>query len=264
MIATKIQMKKIYTLLFTALLSSSAFSQITLLSQNFDSYDGDSANFISGYYVSWNSPSGGTPSESYYTSTGNFGLAPNSYKFGIDSATIITPTFTGADSLTFWHKGNGTGTAANKFYIYESSDSITFNLLDSITTFPTIGITFGTGVPPTSHFLKFVYHKVVGNMAFDDLKIFNNLGVGIKKQTVNSATVYPNPSNTGIFVFDFANPTTLSEIKVFNIIGKQVFAKAITSGASKQTLDLSSLPAGSYFAAVKTGNEKRMIRLVIN
>ena len=260
-------MKKLYTLLISAFLSSTTFAQITLLSVNFDSYDGDSANFIQGYYVSWNSPSGGTPSESYYSSTGNFGLAPNSYKFGIDGATIITPAFTGADSLTFWYKGNNTGTAANKFYIYESADSILFNLLDSISTFPTIGVTYGHGIPATTHYLKFIYHKVVGNMAMDDLKVFNNQGVGIKKYYHSGkADIYPNPSINGIFTFDFGNETAVqSEIKVYNIIGKQVYSKTVSlTGNGKYTLDLSACASGSYFASVKTGSEKKMIRLVIN
>jgi Secretion system C-terminal sorting domain len=260
-------MKKIYSLLALTLISFTGFAQLTLLSQTFDTYDGDSANFIPGYYISWNSPSTGLPSQSFYSSTGNYGIAPNSYKFGIDSATIITPAFIGADSLTFWYKGNNTGVAANVFYIYESADSITFNLLDSITSFPTVGLTYGHGVPSSSRFLKFLYRKAIGNVAFDDLKVFNNQGVGIKKQNQSFTTaVYPNPSATGIFTFDFGNSKLgKTEITIFNIIGKLVFSASPNSGTNgKLSVDLSSLSSGSYFASVKSGNEKKMIRLVIN
>lgn len=171
-------MKKILLLSFVLLFAKLGTAQITLLSQDFNSYDGDSANFLSGYYVSWNSPSGGMPSASYYSSTGNFGIAPNSYKFGIDSATIITPYFgSGADRVSFWYKGNGTGTGANVFYVYESADSITFTLLDSITSFPTTGTQRVLTNTSGTHYLKFVYHKVVGNVAFDDLVVSNNMGV---------------------------------------------------------------------------------------
>ena len=260
-------MKKIYALLLTAFISSAAFSQVNLITQDFNNYDGDSANFIPGYYISWNSPSGGVPSASYYSSTGNYGLAANSYKFGVDSATIITPPFSGADSLTFWHKGNGTGAGASKFYIYVSPDSINWTALDSISSFPSVGTTYGHGLDSTDHYLKFFYDKAVGNMAFDDLRVFNNMGVGIKKQTaVASSEVYPNPSTNGIFTLDLGAANNLfSDVKVFNIIGKQVYSKSIApSNNGKHSLDLSALPSGSYFAAVKTGNEKKMIRLVIN
>ncbi len=260
-------MKKIYLLIIAALLSNFAISQITILNQDFNTYDGDSVNFISGYYISWNSPSGGMPSASYYSSTGNYGLAANSYKFGVDSATIITPFFSGADSLTFWHKGNGTGAGASKFYIYTSADSITFTALDSITSFPSSGITYGHGLDSTVHYLKFYYDKAIGNMAFDDLRVFNNLGLAIKKQAfVSKNDVYPNPSNNGFFTLDLGNSSSsFSEIKIFNIIGKQVYSKSFSpSNNGKHSLDLSALPAGSYFASVKNGNEKNMIRLVIN
>ena len=260
-------MKKIYTLIVSLALVNIGFAQVTLLSQNFNSYDGDTANFLSGYYVSWNSPSGGSPSASFYSSSGNFGAAPNSYKFGIDSATIITPYFASADTMHFWYKGNGTGTAANKFMIYTSSDSVTFTAMDSLTTFPSIGTTYGHLLDSSAHYLKFIYHKAVGNVAFDDLTVVNNQGVGIKKNSNSKAiSIYPNPSSNGVFMLDLglgANISTL--VEVFNILGNSVCVKNISqSSTGKYLLNLNELPAGSYFANVKTGNEKKMIRLVIN
>ncbi|MBL0033215.1 MAG: hypothetical protein IPP27_13975 [Bacteroidetes bacterium] len=42
---------------------------------------------------------------SYYTSTQSSGPSgPNSYKFGRDSCSIITPDLTGYDSISFWMK----------------------------------------------------------------------------------------------------------------------------------------------------------------
>jgi len=259
-------MKKIYALLFAILIAGTGFSQITLLSQDFNSYDGDSANFLTDYYVSWNSPVNGTPSASYYSSTGNFGLSANSYKFGIDSATIITPYFAGADLLRFWYKGNGTGTAPNKFMIYTSSDSITFTAFDSITTIPSTGTIYNQALDSNVHYLKFLYLKAVGNFAFDDLTVLNNQGVGIKKATnFNNFQAYPNPSANGIFTIDLENYIASADIVVFNIIGKQVYAKKLSpNGNNKHNIDLSALPSGSYFASVKAGSDKKMLRLVIN
>ena len=260
-------MKKLYVLLITTLLNSFAFSQASYLIQNFNSYNGDSANFLSDYYVSWNSPTGGMPSASFYSSAGNVGLSPNSYKFGIDSATIITPAFAGADSLTFWYKGNGTGTAANKFLIYESADSATWSLMDSITSFPSVGATYGHGIDTASHYLKFVYHKAVGNVAFDDLYVFKAIELNVNNRSVSNAPViYPNPSNSGTFMFGLKqNNAFVTEIKVYSILGKQVFEKAISANtAMEQTLDLSEFPAGIYFATLKTDTDNNQIRLVIS
>lgn len=260
-------MKKIYTLFVSLAIANLGFAQVTLLSQNFNSYDGDTANFLSGYFVSWNSPSGGSPSASFYSSSGNFGQAPNSYKFGIDSATIITPYFASADTMHFWYKGNGTGTAANKFMIYTSSDSVTFSALDSIVSFPSVGTIYGHMLDSSAHYLKFVYHKAVGNVAFDDLTVVNNQGVGIKKNhNAKSIRIYPNPSNNGVFMLDLGAGTGSSAlVEVFNILGNSICIKNIIAGNNgSYSLNLVDLPAGSYFANVKSGNEKKMIRLVIN
>jgi hypothetical protein len=258
-------MKLLYTLCLLLTFHFSSFSQITLLSQNFDTYDGDSANFIPGYYISWNSPASGMPSQSYYSSTGNFGLAPNSYKFGIDSATIITPFFSGADSLTFWFKGNNTGVAANVFYIYESADSITFNLLDSITLIPTVGMTYGHGLNANMHYLKFLYHKAIGNIAFDDLKVFNNQGVGISKNNFSSSLqVYPNPSNSGVFNFtNLSFSTERVELSVYNLLGENVLTSQLKNSKNQYSIDLSHLTSGSYFAVLSSGNRQEKVRLII-
>ncbi|MBK9799043.1 MAG: T9SS type A sorting domain-containing protein [Bacteroidetes bacterium] len=259
-------MKKLLLLTFVILFAKLGSAQITLLSQDFNSYDGDSANFLSGYYVSWNSPSGGMPSASYYSSTGNFGIAPNSYKFGVDSATIITPYFgSGADRVSFWYKGNGTGTGANIFYVYESADSITFTLLDSITSFPTLGTQRILTNTAGTHYLKFVYHKVVGNVAFDDLVVSNNMGVGIANYTENTLLkVSPNPSSTGIFALDFGSEKPQqSSVKVHDILGNLVAFTFEYSATGKLLLNLSEQAPGYYFVAISSSTGTKNSRLLV-
>ena len=255
-------MKKIYSLLFSALLISSVgFSQTILQSYNFDNYDGHLDSIPVGLYISWNDST-----KSFYNTPSSSGIAPNSYKFGLDSSTITTSTFTGADSVKFWYKFNGSG-LNSYFKVYESADSSTFTLMDSISPLSTSEKTIVLPVQSTSHYLKFFYHKAGGNVAFDDLVIFNNVGLGVKKQEpLKRLAMYPNPSTTGVFTLDLGSVSTqLAAVEIYNFIGVKVFGKEIPSyGLSELTLDLSMLPRGSYFATIKTNQEQKTMRLLIN
>ena len=256
-------MKKIYSLLFSALLISSVgFSQTILQSFNFDNYDGHVDSIPAGMYISWNDST-----DSFYTSNPSSGIAPNSYKFGKDSATIIASSFNAADSVKFWMRGNGTNASSSYFNVYESADSVNFTLLDSIAPIVIGEKTITLPVQSTSHYIKFFYHKAAGNVAFDDLVIFNNLGLGVKKQEpLKRLAMYPNPSNTGVFTLDLGSVSTqLAAVEIYNFIGVKVFGKEIPSyGLSELTLDLSILPRGSYFATIKTALEQKTMRLLIN
>jgi hypothetical protein len=85
-------MKKNYsalTLIFLALLMNSIHStaQLVRLSQGFDNYIGSVATVPAGWYISWNS----TSAPSYYFTSGNYGAAIPSYKFGNNGDEIISP-----------------------------------------------------------------------------------------------------------------------------------------------------------------------------
>src|SRR5205085_12131353 len=114
-------MRKLFTivsLFFT--ISASTFAQTPVVCEDFASYDSTTAAVdYHGWYISYHGPF------SSYSSAASTGIAPNSYKFGVDSATLITPNISGADHINFWMKGNpssGGSLANGKFYIYESID----------------------------------------------------------------------------------------------------------------------------------------------
>ena len=124
-------MKKIFTLIsFLFVFSNINFAQTTVLCEDFTDYDSTTAsvnyhNWTFTYYSQY----------SYYTSLPSSGIAPNSYKFGVDSATVVTPNIAGATHFNFWMKGNASsgGSLANgKFYIYESPDSINQCIIDTV------------------------------------------------------------------------------------------------------------------------------------
>ncbi len=99
-------MKKYIYFIALLCVTGNARAQTIILSENFDSYNGLVTSIPPGFVITWNDTS--SASKSFYSTSGFCGMACNSYKFGVDSATIITPVFSGAGSVSFYLKGNGT------------------------------------------------------------------------------------------------------------------------------------------------------------
>ncbi|MEZ4829395.1 MAG: T9SS type A sorting domain-containing protein [Bacteroidia bacterium] len=80
-----------------------------------------------------------------------------------------------------------------------------------------------------------------------------------------SFNVYPNPSTTGDFSLEVSNlsDSDVVSIKVYNLIGKEVYRYQITSnpGEYKDTIRLGSLPKGIYLLEVAMGEKKQTRRL---
>ena len=173
--------KQLRAILFFALSLTSVVglnAQTAVINCGFDNYAGTTATIPAGFYISWNStsPTAPGPSASFYTSAGNFGATAPSYKFGVDSATMVTPMVTNADSIVFWGKGNGIS-GPSELSISYSADSITWTPITALNNLPTSGTTFSVPLTPAvTGYIRFFYHKDVGNLAFDDLRIYSNTG----------------------------------------------------------------------------------------
>ncbi|MFH1004584.1 MAG: PKD domain-containing protein [Bacteroidota bacterium] len=162
-------MKTYFVVLLIIVFQLKIFSQVIILQTDFTGYDGTQVTVPSGWNISWNS----TSSPSYYSSTSFSGLTPPSYKFGMDSTMIFTPVFSYSDTLKFWCKGSSNISPQNKLNIYESSDSIKWNMFSSIDSLPTTGKIFILSISPSTKYLCFVYRKVSGNLAFDDVQVID-------------------------------------------------------------------------------------------
>ena len=164
-------MRKITFGLFLVFFTFFMQAQIVVLQENFTTYLGTAITAPAGWYFS---------SQGNYTTVASSGTSgPNSYRFGVTNATVITPQFAaGADSLKFWTKLNGSGTPANDtmsvFYIYESLDSTNFTVIDSIRPIAQVGKSRAYKLLATTKWIKFIYKKIGGNLAFDDFKIIKN------------------------------------------------------------------------------------------
>lgn len=83
-------------------------------------------------------------------------------------------------------------------------------------------------------------------------------------EIVSNLSVYPNPSTTGNFSVKFeVEAQKLIQIKVFNLIGREVYREEISPsiGEYKASFDLHNFPKGVYMLEVSNGNQRMTRRL---
>lgn len=183
-------MKKPFSILilaFAFLQIQNSFSQTTLIQQDFTSYTGTSGTVPAGWVFNYNG---------CYTSAANSGTSGiNSYKFGVDQATITTPSFIGADSVHFWIKGVSTNTSS-QLVVKQGVDTNTWTTVSTIIPIPTSGTKYVYHINSSTKYLRFIYTKSAGNLAFDDFLVTKNSGT---PTSTNHIKVYfNNPVNTGV------------------------------------------------------------------
>ena len=109
-----------------------------------------------------------------------------------------------------------------------------------------------------------------GTFRIDTLRINGvatmSLGVGLSKisHDINAKIkLYPNPSNDGFVTVDV--PTNnYSKIEVLNILGAVVASQNNALAEEKLKLDLATLPTGTYFVKVSTGDKSYTEKLIIS
>ncbi|MGZ4056279.1 MAG: phospholipase D-like domain-containing protein [Bacteroidia bacterium] len=176
-----------FILLFICCIPLKEIAQTTLLQENFTTYLGTIATVPAGWNFSYNG--------NYTSATFSGPSGPNSYKFGVSGATIISPSFTNADSLSFWIKGSATD-ALSSLTVSESADSITWTTVSTIVPLPTVGTTVTFHLLGTSKHIRFSYFKSAGNLAFDDFLVKRNAAGG--SSTGNIKIYFNNPVNNSV------------------------------------------------------------------
>jgi hypothetical protein len=257
-------MRKIFTIIsLFCIIGFPSVAQTNVLCEDFNNYDTLTAGanyngFTLTYYSQF----------SYYTSVQSSGPSgPNSYKFGVDSATMITPDISGADHINFWMKGNAStgGTLANgAFYIYETSDGTNYTLIDMISPIAAfVAQTRQYALSPGTMNVKFFYDKDSGNVAFDDFCA--TIGaVGIKEFPQNSAlSVYPNPTR-GLTTIDLKGVRLINaSISISNLLGKEIRTISLKGNETAFPIDLSEFQDGIYFVKVKSDAGESTKRIIL-
>lgn len=157
--------KLLICLLLLAFYCHNTFSQTLILSENFDNYTGADSTAPVNWYIS---------KHGVYTSGTSSGINPNAFKFSADSVMLVTPYFTSADSLSFWIKGFST--TGSSLSIFESVDSLQWDSISTLSPLPTQSSmgNINLKINPASHYVQFLYHKVSGNLSFDDFELWQN------------------------------------------------------------------------------------------
>jgi len=92
-----------------------------------------------------------------------------------------------------------------------------------------------------------------------------SLGVGLPtiSHDINAKIkLYPNPSTDGVVVVEPAT-TDYSKIEVVNILGAVVASQNNATTEEKVKLDLTTLPVGTYFVKITSGNKVYTEKLII-
>lgn len=246
-------MKKIYfALLISLFLNSKADAQILVASTGFDNYAGTVATIPAGWYCSWNT------SSSFYTSTGNYGIAAPSYKFGNDSDFVVAPKVVqGITKVTFFARGNGVPfSSANELQFFQSTDSINWVLVTSVDSLPVTGTTITVNLNGNPY-LKFLYHKQAagGNLAFDDVMIYSNTTSMSEVAKSETIKIYPTPS-TGIVYVKLPESVSDVKVEVFDILGNAINNLAIQKeNPSLFTINFTGKSKGFYFVKIAYGSK---------
>jgi hypothetical protein len=254
-------MKNFLLLTYCVAFSFAVNAQTNVLCEDWNTYSPDtSAAFAHyhGWYISYH----GT--NSFYTSSGSSGISgPNSYKFGADSATLITPDISGADHINFWMRGNGTDSSC-VLYVYESADSVQWALVATLDTISHDTAVVEFPISPGTRFVKFFYDKSLGNVAFDDFCATIGAVSSVRENSLPMAVLfYPNPSAGQIHIEVNNAIGTAAELIITGSSGKMVKRLALCGVGGHFEADLSDLEKGNYIASVRNGNRTSSQRLSI-
>ncbi|MBL0339728.1 MAG: T9SS type A sorting domain-containing protein [Bacteroidetes bacterium] len=254
-------MKKYYLILFFSLaFNLKTQAQLQVIGTGFDNYSGTIATVPVYWFISWNT------SNSFYTSTGNFGLSAPSYKFGNDSDFVVAPwTAIAKDSVSFFARGNGTPfSPLNELQILASSDSINWTIVAAFDSIPTTGTILSANLNGADY-VKFLYRKqpAGGNLAFDDVSFFSvgtSMNQPIKAELIK---VFPSPS-TGLIYMRIPELINGCKVEVFDILGNKVKNVMIEKeNIGLYSVNLSGKSKGLYFVKIQTGDKFVTKRITI-
>ncbi len=241
------------TLVILSLNNFQVQAQTLLLSEYFTAYDGTSTAVPAGWIFNYNGN---------YTSTQSSGVSgPNSYKFGVNNATITSPSFNNADSVRFFMKGNSADTLSS-LSVFEGTDTLNMTLVAMLKPISNTGTTISLKLMSSSTMLRFVYTKSVGNVAFDDFEVIQNGPAAINTIEKKQIVLYPNPARNNVSI-DLGNAEKV-EISLYNMIGKNMGNVLVTdNGKGVYSLNLNSIPAGTYFVQINTDRTVTTRRLQV-
>lgn len=147
------------------------------------------------------------------------------------------------------------------FQIQRGPDGTTWTAIDSVLANVTT-YTDNTTVPATTYYYRVAAYNSNGLSSFSNVvnAIALTTSVNDPSASNNTIVISPNPSS-GKFQLSIAKATTESiQLKVTDIIGKQVYSEMLPDGNNNLSIDLSQLPNGIYLLH---GNNLSVQKLII-
>lgn len=89
---------------------------------------------------------------------------------------------------------------------------------------------------------------------------YKNTTASVKNNQIEGFATYPNPVTNNSFTIT-SNSTDKKEVKIFNILGKNVFTASFSN--TKSTLNIPTISAGLYILKVTEGTKRATSKLVI-
>lgn len=126
----------------------------------------------------------------------------------------------------------------------------------------TFTVPAGLGVTQDARIMIRAIDNVFLNVNEEDFTINSNMSV--QDLQGNQMDIYPNPSN-GIFTIELNKKANNASYKIFNMEGRVVASSKISSSGfeTKQQVNVSHLPNGTYVVQVENGAETFSKKLII-
>ncbi len=182
------------------------------------------------------------------------------YSGNEDYTYTIAPVFAAAVSLTF--TGFDLENGFDSLYIH-NGNSTAAPLIGGYTGTASPGTVNGTTGALTLHFIS---DPFVNNAGFTSTwTCVQNTGWE-EAAAAAAVAVFPNPSHGEFTVYGLTSPV---ELEVYNVLGEKIYSHSVPAGPLNQPMthspiNLSETPSGIYFLKLRSGQEARTIKLVID
>lgn len=262
-------MKKIYTLLFTAVLAFSANAQTNLVPN--------------GGFESWTD---GTPDGVTVTVPANGGSLTQEttdVQAGTSSAKFTAPAGTGnvrgaftdipviaghEYTFSYWYKDESDNARGRHWASWRAGTAqLTDNLavlqpdyMANTTGWQQVTITLEAPATATAFRLDYRVYQETGNsgiILYDSISLVDNDDLSTKNNQIQGLKVYPNPVTNGTFYIN-TNADSTKEVVVYDVLGKQV-VKTTTNNA----VNVSNLKGGVYIVKITEEGKTATRKLVI-
>ena len=193
-----------------------------------------------------------------YTLFSNYSVVDTFMTMSLLPVTLIQFDATGVNNTVQLTWQTATETNNKYFAVQRSSDGITFSTVGTVSSF---------GNSTLQHQYSFTDNSPVRGTNYYRLRQVDNNGYFVDSKTVTVSfngtllfTLYPNPAASVVHVnLSSSSPAT---IVMYDMNGKAIAQKEVSSGVSSQTIDVSKLAAGTYTIVLLQDKRQQSLKFV--